>query len=54
MVELLNVCVFKLKLVNRQKCLDNMKVNGFSCFPKLGDSAGERYRSELGLGDMAV
>ena len=37
--------MFKFKLVNRQKCLDNMKVNGFSCTPKLGDSAGDRYRS---------
>ena len=42
MVELLNVfCVFKFKLVNCQKCLENMKINVFSCFLKLGDSAGK-------------
>ena len=39
--------MFKFKLVNRQKCLDNMKINGASSSPKLGDSTGKRYRSEL-------
>ena len=37
--------MFKFKLVNHQKCLDNMKINGILCSPKLGDSAEERYRS---------
>ena len=41
-VELLNIlCVFKFKLVNRWKCLDNMKIKGFSCFPKLGILPGK-------------
>ena len=28
--------MFKFKLSNRQKYLDNMKINGVSCSPKLG------------------
>ena len=43
--------MFKFKLVIRQKCLDNMKINGFSCSPKLGDSAEERYRSVNRVGN---
>ena len=43
------ISVFKFKLVRRKKCLNNMTINGFSCSLKLGDSAGERYRSVLDI-----
>ena len=36
--------MFKFKLVNSQKCLDKMKINGFSCSQKLGDSAGGKMQ----------
>ena len=39
--------MFQFKLVNRHKCLDNMKINGFSCSSNLGNTAGERYRFVL-------
>ena len=36
MSDQLVIVLFKFKLVNCQTCLDNMKINGFSCSPKLG------------------
>ena len=38
-------CVFKLNFGDRQKCLDNIRINGFSCSPILADFTGKNCMS---------
>ena len=41
--------MFKLNLADCQKCLDNMKINGFSCPPIWADFTGKNRLSVSGV-----